>query len=114
MQILAFPCNQFNNQEPGTPENIQAFLKEKNITFPIFAKADVNGPTEHPVFKYLKLRTIDPANVEGEGSSDISWNFNKFLVNRRGVPLKRYPSEFQAEALEHDIIQLLVKNELAS
>ena len=111
-QVLAFPCNQFNGQEPGSPDSIQEFAKERNITFPLFAKAEVNGPATHPVFKYLKLRTVDPASIQGDSSSNISWNFNKFLVNRRGVPVKRYPSEFEADILEHDIIQLLVRNEL--
>lgn len=114
LQVLAFPCNQFNNQEPGSPDTIQAFIKEKNITFPIFAKAEVNGRMAHPVFRYLKSKTVDPASMQGEDSTDISWNFNKFLVNRRGVPVKRYPSDFQADTLEHDIQQLLVQNELTS
>ena len=112
--MLAFPCNQFSNQEPGSPDSIQAFLKEKNITFPVFAKAEVNGPMAHPVFRYLKSRTADPTSMQKEDSSDISWNFNKFLVNRRGVPVKRYPSDFQADVLEHDIEQLLVQNELSN
>jgi len=93
--ILGFPCNQFANQEPGTNEEIQAFCTlNYGVTFPIFAKIDVNGADAHPLYIYLK---------EATGGDPIKWNFNKFLVDKSGKVIKRYQSGDSLEALEEDI-----------
>lgn len=95
LQIVGFPCNQFANQEPGTNEEIQAFCTlNYGVTFPIFAKIDVNGADAHPLYKYLK---------EATGGNPIKWNFNKFLVDKSGKVIKRYQSGDSLEALEEDI-----------
>lgn len=95
LQILGFPCNQFANQEPGTNEEIQAFCTlNYGVTFPIFAKIDVNGADAHPLYIYLK---------EATGGDPIKWNFNKFLVDKTGKVIKRYQSGDSLEALEEDI-----------
>jgi glutathione peroxidase len=83
--ILAFPCNQFNNQEPGTNKEIRLFVdKEYGVEFQMLSKVDVNGKNAHPVFKYLKK------NLPGVLGSSIKWNFTKFLCDRNGKPIKRY------------------------
>lgn len=83
--VLGFPCNQFGRQEPGTEPEIQAFCSRTyDITFPLFAKVDVNGPDAHPLFAFLK------AEQGGWFGSAIRWNFTKFLVDRTGRVLERY------------------------
>ena len=81
--VLGFPCNQFGNQEPHDEATIKAMVAEKyGVTYPLFSKVDVNGPSAHPIFKFLKsFESMD---------EDISWNFVKFLVDRSGKPVKRY------------------------
>ncbi len=84
--VLAFPCNQFGQQEPGTNEEITAFCRlNHGVTFPVFAKIDVNGTQTHPLFAYLKKQA--PGLL---GSQAIKWNFTKFLVSREGKVLARY------------------------
>lgn len=84
--VLGFPCNQFLSQEPGTDAEIQAFCTTKfNVTFPMFAKIDVNGPNAHPLYRYLK--SARPGLL---GFTAIKWNFTKFLVNRAGDVVARY------------------------
>jgi glutathione peroxidase len=86
LEILAFPSNQFGNQEPGSEEDIVAFCSENyNITFPMFAKVDVTGPNAAPLFRFL---------TEGDHAarSQIRWNFNKFLIGRDGTPLAHFGS----------------------
>lgn len=97
LEILAFPCNQFGNQEPGTDEEIQTFITNYGVTFPVFAKVDVNGPTAHPLFKYLK---------EDSDQTELGWNFVKFLIVD-GVPVKRYPSKVKPKDIESDILYYL-------
>jgi len=84
--IAGFPCNQFFGQEPGSNEDIKAFCSERyGVSFPMFAKLDVKGPGQHPLFKALT----------GEGSplpGKVSWNFNKFLVDREGKLVARFGS----------------------
>ena len=84
--VLGFPCNQFGKQEPGAASEIGAFC-EKNygVTFPMFAKVEVNGAGALPLYQYLSLRTRGIF-----GSREIKWNFTKFLVDRHGLPVKRY------------------------
>jgi glutathione peroxidase len=103
LEILAFPCNQFGGQEPGTPQQIEEFCSTKfGITFPIFQKIDVNGPHTHPLFVYLK--TAAPGLL---GTEAIKWNFTKFLIGRNGVPVKRYASASSPASISADIQKLL-------
>jgi len=84
--VLGFPCNQFAGQEPGTAEEIQAFCSTTyGVTFPMFAKLDVNGPGRHPLFAILTEIPDD----EG-GAGDVLWNFEKFLVSPEGTPVRRF------------------------
>jgi glutathione peroxidase len=103
LEILAFPCNQFGGQEPGTPEQIEQFCSTKyGVTFPIFQKTDVNGPDAHPLFEYLK--TAAPGLL---GTEAIKWNFTKFLIGRDGNPVKRYASASSPAGISADIKKLL-------
>ncbi|RIV26198.1 glutathione peroxidase [Alicyclobacillaceae bacterium I2511] len=104
--VLAFPCNQFGHQEPGTIEEVLAFCQMNyRVTFPVFAKIDVNGPNAHPLYQYL---TRSAKGVLG--SEAIKWNFTKFLVDRQGNVVKRYASATTPESLRSDIETLLVAN----
>jgi glutathione peroxidase len=95
--VLGFPCNQFGAQEPGTPEQILSFCNTKyDVTFPLFAKGDVNGPNAQPLFRALK----------GSGP-DIEWNFAKFLVARDGTLIKRYDPRTAPSDLAADIERAL-------
>jgi glutathione peroxidase len=103
LEILAFPCNQFGGQEPGTSEQIQNFCeKNYSVTFPVFEKIDVNGSDTHPVYEFLK--TALPGLL---GTTSIKWNFTKFLIGRDGVPVKRYDSTTKPSAIAIDIKNLL-------
>ncbi len=102
-EILAFPCNQFGNQEPGTNEEIKNFCSTKyNVTFRLFDKIDVNGPNAHPLYKFLK-----EAKPGLMGSKDIKWNFTKFLIDRNGNVVERYAPQTTPESIEKDIENLL-------
>lgn len=101
--VLAFPCNQFGAQEPGTETEIQSFCEiNYQTTFPLFSKIEVNGAASHPLFTYLKEQA--PGVL---GSKRIKWNFTKFLVNQRGEVVKRYAPSTQPEAIAADIEALL-------
>ena len=103
LEILAFPCNQFGAQEPGTNDEIKFFCTEKyNVTFPIFNKIDVNGPNEDPLYTFLK-------NISSEGADvkDIEWNFTKFLFNKNLELFKRYDSRVEPSNLVADIQSIL-------
>ena len=103
LEILAFPCNQFGGQEPGTPQQIEAFCSARfGVTFPVFQKTDVNGSNTHPLFEYLK--TAAPGLL---GTEAIKWNFTKFLVNRNGLPVKRFASASSPASISADIEKLL-------
>jgi glutathione peroxidase len=103
VEILGFPCNQFGAQEKGTAEEIGAFC-EKNfgVSFPLFAKIDVNGEHAHPLFKQLKHDA--PGLL---GTEAIKWNFTKFLVDRTGTVVKRYAPATTPAALVEDIAKLV-------
>ena len=105
--VLGFPCNQFGAQEPGSAAEIGAFC-EKNygVTFPMFAKIDVNGPDTHPLYKYLKK--IKPGFL---GIGRIQWNFTKFLVDRHGIVVARFGSSTTPKSLAGRIEELLVAQE---
>ncbi|MDU1668067.1 MAG: glutathione peroxidase, partial [Bradyrhizobium sp.] len=100
--VLGFPCNQFGAQEPGTAEEIGAFCSTKyDVTFPLFAKIDVNGAEAHPLYKFLK------GEKTGLLGSAIKWNFTKFLVDRQGNVVSRHAPTTTPEALKKEIEALL-------
>ena len=102
LEILDFPCNQFGHQAPGTEEEIQEFCTLKyKTTFPLFAKVDVNGKNEEPLFRYLK------SQEGGFLGDDIKWNFTKFLVTRDGRVVGRYAPITKPENIEGDILKFL-------
>jgi glutathione peroxidase len=97
--VLGFPCNQFGGQEPGTADEIRAFCRQTyDVSFPLFAKADVNGTKAHPLYRWL---TAEKPGLLGLRS--IKWNFTKFLVGRTGRVLKRYGPREAPEAIEADV-----------
>jgi glutathione peroxidase len=103
LEILGFPCNQFGQQEPGTAEQIGVFCEQNyGVTFPVFAKIDVNGPGTHPLYQFLKQRK--PGIL---GTQKIKWNFTKFLIDRKGKVVARYAPSKDPEALAPAIERLL-------
>ena len=103
LAVLAFPCNQFGAQEPGSAQEIASFC-EKNygVTFPVFAKIDVNGEHAAPLFRHLKKEA--PGLLGSEG---IKWNFTKFLVDRAGKVVERYAPTTSPKDIAKDIEKLL-------
>ena len=102
--VLCFPCNQFRDQEPGSEQEIASFCSTKfDVTFPMFAKVDVNGDDAHPLYAWLR---DEKAGLLGRS---IKWNFTKFLVSRDGRVVKRYGSKTAPEQLTDDI-----ENQLAA
>ena len=101
-EILDFPCNQFGNQASGTAEEIHTFCTGRfGITFPQFAKVDVNGTNESPIYTHLKKQK------GGLFGANIKWNFTKFLIDKAGKVVKRYGSADKPESLDKDIAALL-------
>jgi Glutathione peroxidase len=101
--VLGFPCNQFAGQEPGDEAEIASICSlNHGVTFPLFAKVDVNGPDQHPLFRLLKRKKSGFL-----GSKAIKWNFTKFLVDRGGAVVKRYGPATRPEQIEADIRRLL-------
>jgi len=97
--VLGFPCNQFGAQEPGTEEEIAAFCSTRyDVTFPLFAKIDVNGAHTHPLFQLLKT-----AQKGVLGTESIKWNFTKFLVGPDGAVLRRYAPNDTPDEIRQDI-----------
>ena len=102
-EVLGFPCNQFGGQEPGSAEEIATFCSTKyDVTFPLFAKIDVNGAKAHPLFEHLKAEAPGALGTEA-----IKWNFTKFLVDRKGKVVERYAPKVEPEAIADDIEKLL-------
>jgi glutathione peroxidase len=100
--VLGFPCNQFGAQEPGDERAIEAFCaKNYAVTFPMFAKVEVNGANAHPLFKHLKETK---SGLLGEA---IKWNFTKFLVDRKGDVVSRHAPQAKPESLEQPIKAIL-------
>jgi glutathione peroxidase len=100
--VLGFPCNQFGGQEPGDAKQIEAFCETKyDVTFPMFAKIDVNGSQAHPLFNHLKNAK------SGLLGPSIKWNFTKFLVDRSGKVVGRYAPTATPEAIRKEIEALL-------
>jgi glutathione peroxidase len=101
--VLGFPCNQFGHQEPGTAEEIRGFCDTSyKITFPMFAKIDVNGSHTHPLYGFLKEAA--PGVL---GTKDIKWNFTKFLVGRQGEVIHRYAPTTTPASIEPDVVKAL-------
>ena len=101
--VLGFPCNQFGAQEPGAESDIASFCSTTyGVTFPMFAKIEVNGEKTHPLYKLLKRDA--PGLL---GSEAIKWNFTKFLVDRAGKVVKRYAPTDTPQQIEKDIEALL-------
>ena len=103
LEVLGFPCDQFGHQEPGNEEEIKSFCRlNYDVTFPLFAKIDVNGPAAHPLYEHLKH---DAKGILG--TEAIKWNFTKFLVGRDGEVVKRFAPNDKPEDLEKDIEAVL-------
>lgn len=101
--VLGFPCNQFGHQEPGSEAAIREFCdRTYAVTFPLFAKLDVNGPDAHPLYRHLKSKKKGLLGREA-----ISWNFTKFLVGRNGDVLRRYGPRTTPEKIEKDVAALV-------
>jgi len=101
--VMGFPCNQFGSQESGSEEEIQNFCRVNfGVTFPMFAKIDVNGDTTHPLYTYLKSE--QPGFL---GTEMIKWNFTKFLIDREGNVVKRFGSSTKPEEIQKEIESLL-------
>ena len=100
--ILGFPCNQFAGQEPGNETQIGTFCSLNfGVTFPLFSKIEVNGKNAHPLYKFLKVQ------LPGTLGNEIKWNFTKFLMDRKGNPVKRFGSTTKPEDITEDIEKLL-------
>ena len=98
LQVLGFPCNQFGAQEPGSNSEILEFARSKyDVTFPMFAKTEVNGDNENPLFSLLKQQQ----------PGDIGWNFTKFLVNREGDVVARFDPRTSPEEIAEKLPGLL-------
>lgn len=125
-EILGFPCNQFAGQEPGSNEEAAEFCKiNYGVTFPVFAKVEVNGADAHPLFQYLKqqkpFRGFDESNFnekllkmmvfeknpEWIVGNEIKWNFSKFLVDQQGNVIKRYEPTDEMVEIANDIQKLV-------
>lgn len=123
--VLAFPCDQFGNQEPGSESEIETFCKTSyDVTFPLFSKIEVNGPAAHPLFRYLRKEQPGPPR-EGDpepGSTrayleenypelrerdSIKWNFTKFLVDPRGNVVRRFEPKQTPADVEGEVTALL-------
>ncbi|MCU4156789.1 glutathione peroxidase [Carboxylicivirga sp. A043] len=101
--ILGFPCNQFANQEPGDAKSIsEGCLINYGVSFPMFAKVDVNGEQAHPLFKFLK------SELGGLLGSKIKWNFTKFVIDANGQPIKRFAPITKPEKIDTYLSKILV------
>jgi len=103
LEVLAFPCNQFGGQEPGSNAEVKAFAQQRcPDLFPMFGKIDVNGPSAAPLYTFLK-------SEQGGGllGDDIVWNFAKFLVNRKGEVVARFGPQEAPTSFENKIVELL-------
>ena len=104
-EILAFPCNQFNGQEPGTNAEIKFFCTATySVAFPLFDKIEVNGPGTHPLYQYLKRKARGMLGLQA-----VKWNFTKFLVNKHGEVIKRYAPATSPAKIETMILECLAE-----
>lgn len=105
VEVLGFPCNQFGAQEPGDANEIKNFCSlTYDVTFPMFSKIDVNGANTAPLYDFLKKEQKGFL-----GTSNIKWNFTKFLVDREGQVIKRYAPTDKPEDIRKDIVKLMDK-----
>ena len=103
LEVLGFPCDQFGHQEPGNEDKIKNFCSlTYDVSFPLFAKVDVNGEAAHPLWKWLKQEKSGLLGLDG-----IKWNFTKFLVGRDGKVIKRYAPTDTPEKIEKDLAGVL-------
>lgn len=101
--VLGFPCDQFGHQEPGDEAEIREFCSlNYDVSFPLFAKIEVNGSGAHPLYRFLKS---EKSGFLGTGA--IKWNFTKFLIDRDGRPVKRYAPTDTPEKIEKDLASVL-------
>lgn len=101
--VLGFPCDQFGHQEPGNEQEIKNFCSLKyNVSFPLFAKIEVNGAHTAPVYKFLKKEAKGLLGTEA-----VKWNFTKFLVDKHGNVVRRYAPTDTPESIEKDIAKIL-------
>ena len=124
LEILDFPCNQFGSQAPGSDDEIHQFCQFKyNTSFDQFAKTDVNGENESPLFTYIKneikediidgiknkmaMKAVEKISSTCKKDGDIKWNFTKFLVDREGNVVARYSPTFKPEDMEEKIKELI-------
>jgi glutathione peroxidase len=104
LEILAFPCDQFGHQEPGSDTEIQQFCQlNYGVTFPVLSKIEVNGENAHPLFRYLTEQKPTPQGC------DIQWNFTKFLVDQNGNIVERYEPSVKPDDLIPQIEKLLAE-----
>lgn len=104
LEVLAFPCDQFANQEPGSNEEIQHFCQINfGLTFPVFGKLEVNGENAHPLYQYLRQQK------SGLGGDAIKWNFTKFLVDAQGKVVARYAPTTKPARISPALAKLLEK-----
>lgn len=100
--ILGFPCNQFANQEPGDEKSIsEGCLLNYGVTFPMFAKIDVNGENAHEIYKFLKKE------LHGLLGNKIKWNFTKFIIDKNGKPLKRFSPTTKPEKIDKYLTKII-------
>jgi glutathione peroxidase len=93
-EVLGFPCNQFAGQEPGTETEIRKFCETNyHVSFPLFAKLDVNGANRHPLYAWLTQQDAKP-----EGAGDIKWNFGKFVIDKHGAVAARFAPQTEPQA----------------
>jgi glutathione peroxidase len=103
-ELLAFPCDQFGHQEPGSDTEIKSFCDlNYNVSFPLFSKVEVNGDGAHPLYKFLKG---EKGGLLGDA---IKWNFTKFLVDKQGNVVERYAPTTSPESIAPDIEKQLAK-----
>ncbi len=103
--VLGFPCNQFGDQEPGTETEIAAFCDlNYNVSFPMFAKIEVNGDSAHPLYQWLKRQAPGVLGLQA-----VKWNFTKFLVDPSGEGVTRFGSDVEPASLSGEIEALLAK-----
>jgi glutathione peroxidase len=103
-EVLGFPCNQFGGPEPGTPDEIRDFCSTKyDVSFPLFAKLEVNGEGAHPLYRWLKSKAKGVL-----GTESIKWNFTKFLLDRRGNVVERYAPATTPAQIDDEIKRLLL------
>ncbi|MDB5747294.1 MAG: glutathione peroxidase [Massilia sp.] len=103
VEVLGFPCNQFRGQEPLDEAGIDAFCQRNyGVSFPMFAKIDVNGAGAHPLYRHLKREAPGVLGTQG-----IKWNFTKFLVGRDGKVVRRYAPQTKPDEISEDVDRLL-------